>query len=88
MGDGGFSQDDEKFCFGEVQLEVVLGHPGRDVCEAGRKNLKRILNPVDEGAQIIQIAFIQLAPRVFRDRSNALCSIIYQDRFCHSLKYI
>ena len=22
-------------CFGEVQLEVVLGHPGRDVCEAG-----------------------------------------------------
>jgi len=28
-------------------------------------------NPVDEGAQIIQRAFIPPAPRVFRDRSNA-----------------
>ena len=35
MGDGRFGRDDEEFGFGEVQLEVVLGHPGRDVCEAG-----------------------------------------------------
>ena len=35
MGDGGFGLDDEEFCFGEVQLKVVLGHPGGDVCEAG-----------------------------------------------------
>ena len=27
MGDGGFGRDDEEFSFGEVQLEVVLGHP-------------------------------------------------------------
>ena len=30
VGDGGFGRDD-KFCFGEVQLEVVLSHPGGDV---------------------------------------------------------
>ena len=31
----GLGRDDEKFGFGKVQLEVVLGHPGGDVCEAG-----------------------------------------------------
>ena len=34
VGDGGFGRDD-KFSFGDVQLEVMLGHPGRNVCEAG-----------------------------------------------------
>ena len=31
----GFAGMIRKFGFGEVQLEVVLGHPGGDVCEAG-----------------------------------------------------
>ena len=32
---GGFGRDDEEFCFGEVQLEVLLGHPGGDQNQNG-----------------------------------------------------